>query len=66
MEKMKDEMKDIEGNIEKCEEDIVTKDSQMRTLKEELAHQEELIQKLIRCGGHSASPTFKAGTVWET
>ena len=45
---MKDEMKDIEGNIEKCEEDIVTKDSQTRTLKEELAHQEELIQKLIR------------------
>merc|ERR1712098_954509 len=29
-------------------EDIVTKDNQIRTLKEELAHQEELIQKLAR------------------
>ena len=48
MEKMKDDMKEIELNIEKAEEDIVTKDSQTRTLKEELAHQEELVAKLIR------------------
>merc|ERR1719320_1989862 len=48
MEKMKDDMKEIENNIEKAEEDIVTKDSQTRTLKEELAHQEELVAKLIR------------------
>merc|ERR1719238_529263 len=48
MEKMKDDMKEIENNIEEAEEDIVTKDSQTRTLKEELAHQEELVAKLIR------------------
>ena len=48
MEKIKDDMKEVESNIEKAEEDIVTKDSQMRTLKEELAHQEELVQKLVR------------------
>merc|ERR1719385_522783 len=48
MEKLKDDMKEMDCNIEKAEEDIVTKDSQTRTLKEELAHQEELIQKLIR------------------
>merc|ERR1712061_445485 len=41
-------MRDIECNIEKSEEDIVTKENQVRTLKEELAHQEELIQKLAR------------------
>merc|ERR1719222_940454 len=46
--KRKDDMKEIELNIEKAEEDIVTKDSQTRTLKEELAHQEELVAKLIR------------------
>merc|ERR1711892_182566 len=46
MEKLKDDMKEIDCNIEKSEEDVVTKENQIRTLKEELAHQEELIQKL--------------------
>merc|ERR1740128_962193 len=41
-------MKEIDCNIEKSEEDVVTKENQIRTLKEELAHQEELIQKLAR------------------
>jgi len=48
MERLGDDMRDTESNIEKTEEDIVTKDNQLRTLKEELAHQEELIQKLAR------------------
>ena len=48
MEKVRDEMKDMDCTIEKSEEDIVTKENQIRTLKEELAHQEELIQKLAR------------------
>jgi len=48
MEKLKDDMKEIDCNIEKSEEDVVTKENQIRTLKEELAHQEELIQKLAR------------------
>merc|ERR1719384_2621694 len=48
MEKVRDEMKEMDSTIEKAEEDIVTKDSQTRTLKEELAHQEELVAKLIR------------------
>merc|ERR1739846_89338 len=32
--------------MEACEEDKMTKDNQIRTLKEEIAHQEELISKL--------------------
>ena len=48
VEKMRDEISEFQLNIEKSEEDVVTKDSQIRTLKEELAHQEELISKLGR------------------
>merc|ERR1719438_354825 len=48
MEKVRDEMKEMDNTIEKTGEDIVTKENQIRTLKEELAHQEELIQKLAR------------------
>merc|ERR1719367_1412833 len=40
------EIKVLEGTLEGCEEDKMTKDSQIRTLKEEIAHQEELIAKL--------------------
>merc|ERR1719400_494351 len=40
------EVKVFEANLESCEEDKSTKDSQIRTLKEEIAHQEELIAKL--------------------
>ena len=32
--------------LQQCEEDKVTKDSQIRSLKEELTHQEDLIAKL--------------------
>merc|ERR1712042_80792 len=46
--KLKDDIKEMDCNIEKSEEDVLTKESQIRTLKEELAHQEELIQKLAR------------------
>merc|ERR1712002_1047114 len=41
-------MKDMDCTIEESEEDIVTKENQIRTLKDELGHQEELIQKLAR------------------
>merc|ERR1712034_126205 len=41
-----DEIKNLESIAEKCEEDKVTKDNQIRTLREEIAHQEELISKL--------------------
>ncbi len=40
------EVKTLEGTMASCEEDKMTKDSQIRTLKEEIAHQEELILKL--------------------
>merc|ERR1719385_477638 len=40
------EIKVLESQMEACEEDKMTKDSQIRTLKEETAHQEELIAKL--------------------
>merc|ERR1719412_2376941 len=44
--KLRDEIKDLEVTIEKCEEDKCTKDKQIRTLMEEIAHQEDLIAKL--------------------
>merc|ERR1712038_652151 len=44
--KLKGEVKQLEQQMEACEEDKMTKDNQIRTLKEEIAHQEELISKL--------------------
>merc|ERR1719323_2144868 len=44
--RLKGEVKQLESSMEACEEDKMTKDNQIRTLKEELAHQEELIGKL--------------------
>merc|ERR1711971_900281 len=38
--------KNLESTIEKCEDDKMTKDSQIRTLREEIAHQEDMIAKL--------------------
>merc|ERR1719400_1505037 len=44
--RLRDEIKNLESNIEKCEDDKMTKDSQIRTLRDEIAHQEDLISKL--------------------
>merc|ERR1712241_165257 len=44
--RLKGEIKKLESTMEACEEDKMTKDNQIRTLKEEIAHQEELIGKL--------------------
>merc|ERR1712088_684271 len=44
--RLRGEVKVLESNLESNEEDKMTKDSQIRTLKEEIAHQEELIAKL--------------------
>merc|ERR1711931_593458 len=44
--KLRGEIKELESKMEACEEDKATKDSQIRTLKDEVAHQEELIAKL--------------------
>merc|ERR1712218_305010 len=44
--KLRDDIKVLEGTMEACEEDKATKDGQIRTLKDEIAHQEELIAKL--------------------
>merc|ERR1712072_716782 len=46
--KLKGEIKIMESNMEACEEDKATKDGQIRTLKEEIAHQEELVAKLTK------------------
>merc|ERR1711884_709853 len=43
---LREEIKELEATIEKCEDDKMTKDSQIRTLREEIAHQEDLISKL--------------------
>merc|ERR1711963_1265382 len=42
----KDEVKTLESTLEATEEDKMTKDNQIRTLKEEIAHQEDMIAKL--------------------
>merc|ERR1711970_849209 len=46
--KLKDDVKVMEGTMEACEEDKATKDGQIRTLKDEIAHQEELVAKLTK------------------
>merc|ERR1712077_171695 len=44
--KLRDEIKDLETNLTNNEDDKTTKDNQIRTLREELAHQEDMIAKL--------------------
>jgi myosin heavy chain 6/7 len=44
--RLRGDIKLLEAQMEACEEDKSTKDSQIRTLKEEISHQEELIAKL--------------------
>merc|ERR1711981_623876 len=44
--KLKGEIKTLESTLEATEEDKMTKDNQIRTLKEEIAHQEEMVAKL--------------------
>merc|ERR1740129_1431005 len=44
--RLREEIKTLESDCEKNEEDKMTKDNQIRTLREEIAHQEELISKL--------------------
>merc|ERR1711923_171572 len=44
--KLRGDIKTLESTLEQTEEDKMTKDSQIRTLREEIAHQEELISKL--------------------
>merc|ERR1711892_251208 len=44
--RLREDIANLENESEKCEEDKATKDNQIRTLKEEIAHQEELIGKL--------------------
>merc|ERR1719278_346357 len=46
--RLRDEIKTLENECEKCEEDKNTKDNQIHTLKDEIAHQEDLIVKLTK------------------
>merc|ERR1712001_645577 len=39
-------IKTLESGLEAAEEDKMTKDNQIRTLKEEIAHQEDMVAKL--------------------
>merc|ERR1712212_905860 len=43
--RLREEIKTLECECEKAEDDKSTKDNQIRTLREEIAHQEELIGK---------------------
>jgi myosin heavy chain 6/7 len=45
-ERLRGEIRQLEAQMEACEEDKATKDSQIRTIKDEIAHQEEMIAKL--------------------
>merc|ERR1712001_699200 len=45
-ERMQAEIKELEVSFENCEEDKVTKDNQIRTLREEIVHQEDMVAKL--------------------
>ena len=55
--RLRDEIKTLESTIEKCEEDKMTKNSQIRTLRDEIAHQEDLISML----GKDKKTTTEAG-----
>merc|ERR1711992_91111 len=44
--KLKGDIKTLESSLEANEEDKNTKDNQIRTLKEEMAHQEDMVAKL--------------------
>merc|ERR1712012_745787 len=44
--KLQGDVKTLESTLEATEEDKMTKDNQIRTLKEEIAHQEDMIAKL--------------------
>merc|ERR1711971_306239 len=44
--KLRGEVQSLESTLESTEEDKVTKDNQIRTLKEEIAHQEEMTVRL--------------------
>ena len=44
--RLRDEVKTLETSLTNNEDDKTTKDNQIRTLREELAHQEDMIGKL--------------------
>merc|ERR1719312_1917949 len=46
--KLRGDIQDLENTLQNCEEDKSTKDNQIRTLREEIQHQEELIANFIR------------------
>merc|ERR1712168_1141117 len=46
--RLREEIKVLESNAEACEEDKMSKDNQIHTLRDEIAHQEEIIVKLQR------------------
>merc|ERR1712002_1168928 len=67
--KLRADIKTLEAQMESCEEDKSTKDSQIRTLKEEIGHQEELIsrlQKEKRSIGDSRQKTERTSKQWRT
>merc|ERR1719367_373976 len=47
--KLKGEIKNLESSLEACEEDKSTKDNQIRTLKEEMAHEEDIQAMEDKC-----------------
>merc|ERR1711881_598359 len=48
MKRKKDDIEMMQLRLQKANDDKVTKDSQIRNLKEELMHQDELVEKLQR------------------
>ena len=57
--RFREAIKELETTVEKCEEDKTTKDNQIRALKEEICHQEEIIDKLTKEKEMLVIPTKK-------
>ncbi|XP_050734448.1 myosin heavy chain, muscle-like isoform X2 [Eriocheir sinensis] len=58
---LKKDIEDLELNIQKAEQDKATKDHQIRNLNDEIAHQDELINKINKEKKHLLESNQKTG-----
>ena len=67
--RLRDEITNLENECAKCEEDKSTKDNQIMTLREEIAHQDDLISKLQKekkGAGEGRQRSRKTSRRWRT
>ena len=53
--RLRGEVQTLESTLESTEEDKLTKDNQIRTLKDEIVYQEEAVSKLQKTGEQGAT-----------